>query len=59
MRRRLPSLARNRHAAAVAECPELRDERTCRQRCLRTFPHRDEVKRQRLLKEEESRGQMR
>jgi hypothetical protein len=29
-------MARNRHAAAVAKCPVLRDERTCRQRCLRT-----------------------
>jgi len=27
---------RNRHAAALADCPVLREERTCRQRCLRT-----------------------
>ena len=31
-----PVVARNRHAAAVADCPLLRDERTCRQRCFRT-----------------------
>src|SRR5229473_3260220 len=30
------NLARNRYAAAAAECLMLRDERTCRQSCLRT-----------------------